>query len=129
MTITLDGTAGATIDGGLSFNGGYGSAATAYGCRAWVNFDGTTNVGGFCTIRGSGNVTSVADNGAGNYTVNFTNIMPDGDYAIFALAGNSSASSTFRISSGGPSAANFTMLFHQSGTAADSAYVFASVFR
>lgn len=65
----------------FKFNSGYGSVATAYGCRAWVNFDGTTNTGGFCTIRGSGNVTSVADNGTGNYTVNFTNAMPDVNYA------------------------------------------------
>lgn len=70
-----------SVSGNLSFNSGYGSSAVAYGCRAWVNFDGTTNTGGFCTIRGSGNVTSVADNGTGNYTVNFTNAMPDVNYA------------------------------------------------
>jgi hypothetical protein len=28
--------------GNLKFNSGYGSAAVSYGCRAWVNFDGTT---------------------------------------------------------------------------------------
>jgi hypothetical protein len=56
-------------------------------CRAWVNFDGTTNVGGFCTIRASFNVTSVADNGTGDYTVNFTNAMPDANYAFFGTAG------------------------------------------
>jgi hypothetical protein len=28
--------------GNLQFNSGYGSVATAYGCRAWVNFDGTS---------------------------------------------------------------------------------------
>jgi len=64
----------------LQFNSGYGSVATAYGCRAWVNFDGTTNTAGFCTIRASGNVTSVADNGTGDYTVNFTTAMPDANY-------------------------------------------------
>lgn len=71
-----------TSTGLLQFNSGYGSVATAYGCRAWVNFDGTTNTGGFCTIRGSGNVTSVADNGTGDYTVNFTTAMPDANYAV-----------------------------------------------
>ena len=55
-----------SVSGNLSFNSGYGSSAVAYGCRAWVNFDGTTNTGGFCTIRGSGNVTTVADNGTGD---------------------------------------------------------------
>jgi hypothetical protein len=68
--------------GNLLFNSGFGSVATAYGCRAWVNFDGTTNVGGNCTIRASGNVSTVADNGQGNYTVNFTTAMPDANYAF-----------------------------------------------
>ena len=36
------------------FNSGYGSVATAYGCRAWVNFNGTGTV----AIRASGNVSS-----------------------------------------------------------------------
>jgi hypothetical protein len=64
------------------------SAGTQIGtfCRAWVNFDGTTNVGGFCTIRASFNVTSVADGGTGIYTVNFTNALPDANYAITGTA-------------------------------------------
>jgi hypothetical protein len=66
------------------FNSGYGSVAIAYGCRAWVNFNGTTNVGGFCTIRASGNVSSVADNGVGLYTVNFANAFPDANYSLVA---------------------------------------------
>src|SRR5574343_1335150 len=50
-------------------------------CRAWVNFDGTTNVGGSCTRRASFNVNSVTDNGPGDYTINFTNAMPDANYS------------------------------------------------
>jgi len=61
----------------FKFNSGYGSVATAYGCRAWVNFNGTGTV----AIRASGNVTSITDNGTGDYTVNFTNAMPDANYA------------------------------------------------
>ena len=49
-----------------------------YACRAWVNFNGTGTV----AIKGSGNVTSITDNGVGNYTVNFTTAMPDANYAI-----------------------------------------------
>jgi hypothetical protein len=66
------------------------SAGTQIGtfCRAWVNFNGTTNVGGFCTIRASFNVTSVADNGTGDYTVNFTNAMPSANYAVVGGSGN-----------------------------------------
>jgi hypothetical protein len=62
--------------GNLSFNSGYGSVATAYGCRAWVNFNGTGTV----AIRASGNVSSITDNGTGNYTINFTTAMPDANY-------------------------------------------------
>jgi hypothetical protein len=65
-----------SISGNLLFNSGYGSVATAYGCRAWVNFNGTGTV----AIRASGNVTSITDNGTGDYTVNFTNAMPDVNY-------------------------------------------------
>ena len=62
--------------GDLSFNSGYGSSATAYGCRAWVNFNGTGTV----AKRGSGNVSSITDNGTGDYTVNFATAMPDINY-------------------------------------------------
>lgn len=55
-----------------------------YACRAWVNFDGTTNTAGFCTIRDSGNVSTVADNGTGDYTINFATAMPDNDYVVAA---------------------------------------------
>jgi hypothetical protein len=60
----------------FQFNSGYGSVAVAYGCRAWVNFNGTGTV----AIRASGNVSSITDNGAGDYTVNFTTAMPDVNY-------------------------------------------------
>jgi len=66
--------------GNFAFNSGYGSAAVAYGCRAWVNFNGTGTV----AIRGSGNVSSITDNGTGDYTVNFTTAMPDANFATVA---------------------------------------------
>jgi hypothetical protein len=42
-----------------------------------VNFDGTGTV----AIREDGNVSSITDNGTGDYTVNFATAMPDADYA------------------------------------------------
>ena len=66
-----------TSGGDFQFNSGYGSVATAFACRAWVNFNGTGTV----SIRASGNVSSITDNGTGDYTVNFTNGMPDANYA------------------------------------------------
>jgi hypothetical protein len=52
-------------------------SAPIYACRAWVNFNGTGTV----AIRASGNVSSITDNGTGDYTVNFTTAMPNTDYA------------------------------------------------
>lgn len=52
--------------------------APIYACRAWVNFNGTGTV----AIRASGNVSSITDNGAGDYTVNFTTAMPDSSYGL-----------------------------------------------
>ena len=70
-------------NGDLQFNSGYGSAATAYGCRAWVNFNGTGTV----AIRGSGNVSSITDIGTGTYRVNFTTALPDANYSAQVTSG------------------------------------------
>lgn len=47
---------------------------------AWVNFNGTGTV----AIRASFSVSSITDNGTGDYTVNFENAMPDNDYVVTA---------------------------------------------
>lgn len=47
-------------------------------CRAWVNFNGTGTV----AIRAQFNVSSITDNGQGDYTVNFTNAMPDTNFVV-----------------------------------------------
>jgi hypothetical protein len=86
--ITSDGSNNVSVAGNLSFNSGYGSAAVAYGCRAWVNFNGTGTV----AIRASGNVTSITDNGTGDYTVNFTTAMPDANYAPAGVVDNGDVS-------------------------------------
>jgi hypothetical protein len=70
--------------GVLSFNSGYGSVAAAYGCRAWVNFNGTGTV----AIRASANVSSITDNGTGDYTINLTTAMPDINYNVIGNASN-----------------------------------------
>lgn len=79
-TIKTNNTDAVTIDNSqnLKFNSGYGSVATAYGCRAWVNFNGTGTV----AIRDSGNVSSISDLGVGDYQVNFTTAMPDSNYSV-----------------------------------------------
>tara|TARA_R110000868_G_scaffold230387_4_gene483554 strand:+ start:486 stop:947 length:462 start_codon:yes stop_codon:yes gene_type:complete len=59
------------------------SAGTQIGtfCRAWVNFNGTGTV----AIRASFNVSSITDNASGDYTVNYTNALPDANYAIVSM--------------------------------------------
>ena len=70
MAVTVGGTS-------ITFNDG--SVQTiAQPVRAWVNFDGTGTV----AIRASFNVSSITDNGTGDYTVNFTSAMPDTNYVV-----------------------------------------------
>jgi hypothetical protein len=64
-------------DGVTSVNTRTG-AVTLFECRVWVNFDGTPTTP---IIRGSGNVASITKNGTGDYTINFTNALPDANYA------------------------------------------------
>ena len=62
--------------GVTSVNGNTG-AVTVNDAKAWVNFNGTGTV----SIRGSFNVSSITDNGTGDFTVNFTNSLSDANYA------------------------------------------------
>jgi hypothetical protein len=69
--------------------------APLYMCRAWVNFNGTGTV----AIRASGNVSSITDDGTGNYTVNFTNALVDTNYSAnvtVSLDGTPNVSGTVR---------------------------------
>lgn len=50
--------------------------------KAWVNFNGTGTV----AIRGSFNVSSITDNGTGDYMMNFTTAMPDANYSAVATS-------------------------------------------
>jgi hypothetical protein len=60
-------------------SGGTGSPAISGLAAAWVNFNGTGTV----AIRASSNVSSITDNGTGDYTVNFTTAMTDANYCPF----------------------------------------------
>ena len=58
------------------FNDGNGTQVGTL-CRAWVNFAGASG-----TVNASFNVSSVTRNGAGDYTVNFTNSLTDANYSV-----------------------------------------------
>ena len=122
--------------GNLQFNSGYGSSAIAYGCRAWVNFNGDT--AGSPAIRASGNVSSLTDNGAGRYAVNFTNAMPDANYgANVSVSGQPGVSDAMFITTDqnntvrvNPTTSSFAMTaFRFQGSPLDADFVRVSIFR
>jgi hypothetical protein len=73
-----------TAAGLFQYNNGYGSVATVYGCRAWARITGGGGSGGLPAtgIDAGGNASSLVRNSTGNYTLNFTNSMPDTNYAF-----------------------------------------------
>ena len=54
------------------------SNGVATNALAWVNFNGTGTV----AIRSSYNVSSITDNGTGDYTINFATALSDANYAL-----------------------------------------------
>jgi hypothetical protein len=74
--------------------------------KAWVNFNGTGTV----AIRASFNVSSITDNGTGDYTVNFTTAMPDANYAAVATCNQNAVGNPTNVSIGYPDN-NSTILY------------------
>jgi hypothetical protein len=109
-------------------NGAQSGSAPIYAARAWVNFNGTGTV----AIRASGNVSSITDNGTGQYTVNFTTAMPDTNYAVVVTAGDT-ASGTCLFQSPfntAPTASAAQVLVTNSVfTATDRPFVQVAIFR
>ena len=104
---------------------GTGQPAMSGAAKAWVNFNGTGTV----AIRASFNVTSITDNGTGQYTVNFTNALEDANYSVgvntdydgvsFAVNAKTFATTSFLIQCILPNLSNYT----------DKSIVNAQVFR
>lgn len=101
--------------------------APIYPCRAWVNFNGTGTV----AIRASGNVSSITDNGTGDYTVNFTTAMLDANYSVGVTGARSSALACgVNDSSAAPLASAVRISTSStSGPLNDSPYVNVAIFR
>jgi hypothetical protein len=113
--------------GNFSFNSGYGSVATAYGCRAWVNFNGTGTV----AIRASGNVSSITDNNTGDYTVNFTTAMPDANYAVSVGGATVNSGAAYGIGNSAPTSSAYRVIAfgYNGGALTDQANVYVAIFR
>ena len=115
--------------GNLAFNSGYGSSAAAFGCRAWVNFNGQSSA----AIRGSGNISSITINGTGDWTLNFATAMPDANYAaVFgsdAIGNNDARGALVEKSNDGTSyhlAGSLRIIYgytFTSGTTADGSFM------
>ena len=101
MPVVINGSSGVTTNAGGLVNPSTNIDGINYSCRAWVNFNGTGTV----AIRASGNVSSITDNGVGDYTVNFTTAMPDANYSIATSCGDTAVNpsnvfgSSFPVSS------------------------------
>ena len=111
--------------GNFQFNSGYGSVATAYGCRAWVNFNGTGTV----AIRASGNVTSITDNGTGDYKVNFTTAMPDVNYATTVGFNNQVSNDGANLKFASSTTDSVTVQKFENNASVDCTHVFVAIFR
>jgi hypothetical protein len=112
-----------------SLDGTQNGSAPIYGARAWVNFNGTGTV----AIRASGNVTSITDNGTGDYTVNFTTAMADANYAAAVSGSRANDNSRFgdNFINYGPSTTTTQRILtnNTAGTALDWAAMNVSIFR
>lgn len=116
--------------GNFLMNSGYGSVAVAYACRAWVNFNGTGTV----AIRASGNVSSITDNGTGDYTVNFTAALTDANYSVVAMSraqasGGVSSMVVEQSFDTAQTASAVRLVVKQAGALFDSTQVTVGVFR
>lgn len=74
-----------TIRGNDNFDSAYGAAL-----KAWVNFNGTGTV----AIRASRNVSSITDNGTGDYTINFTTALASANYCVLGTGVSANATTT-----------------------------------
>ena len=104
--------------------------------KAWVNFNGTGTV----AIRASFNVSSITDNGTGDYTVNFSTALTDANYSIAANSDTTNSSgpqsivinySTVINNKVTPTASAFRLacMVMSTGAGFDNPYINASVFR
>ena len=101
--------------------------APSYAARAWVNFNGTGTV----AVVNSANVSSITDNGTGDYTVNFAVSMLDANYSISGSCGNADTSvSIFQSAYASAPTAGACRVFTQGGfSGVDRAHVSVTIYR
>ena len=104
-------------------------SAPIFACRAWVNFNGTGTV----VINGSGNVSSITDNGTADYTVNFTTAFDDINYSVAGSCVGSTSGNYYSFivgTSADLATSNIKIrTLHVSGNQYDQSKVHISIFR
>jgi hypothetical protein len=121
MTMKVNGTTGLTFPDTTTL-----ASAGQASVRAWVNFNGTGTV----AIRAAYNVTSITDNGTGDYTVNFTTALPDANYAAVALADREATNLRICVGNDGGTSSGYRLTTRNSSFAvADSPAIMVSIFR
>lgn len=105
-------------------------SAPSYSARLWVNFNGT----GTIAIRDDGNVSSLTDNGTGDYTVSFTTALPDTNYCVTGHANHNTTADNSRMFLQSMTSLRTTSSIRvrtrgDGGTAVDSEVVDIAIFR
>ena len=119
---------GSTANTPPVFKDGNGTAIGTL-CRAWVNFNGTGTV----AIRASFNVSSITDNATGDYTINFTNAMPDANFSVVSTANNvldgSGLNTTVATYSVSTSTASVKTIAATTAALFDAVWISSAIFR
>ena len=137
--LTVDGSGNLTVANNLSVTGTApipdalstaSGSAPSYSARLWVNFNGT----GTIAIRDDGNVSSLTDNGTGDYTVSFTTALPDTNYCVTGHANHNTTADNSRMFLQSMTSLRTTSSIRvrtrgDGGTAVDSEVVDIAIFR
>ena len=83
-------------------SGGSSSLSVPGAAKAWVNFNGTGTV----AIRAQLNVSSITDNGVGDYAVNFSTALTDANYSAVATTSDDNAAAAYGFINGIQGGAN-----------------------
>ena len=64
--------------------------------KAWINFNGTTvtSAPDMTGVNDSFNISSITDNGTGDFTISFSNAFSNANYAVVACNGRQSQSNS-----------------------------------
>jgi hypothetical protein len=131
QTFTLPGAGGNLITDGSDLTAQVKTATNAsgtapiYACRAWVNFNGTGTV----AIRASGNVSSITDNGTGDYTVNFATALVDANFSAVSSTGVDISNTQTAAVGGRTSSSVRVFMYSSSDVLIDTNYVAVAIFR